>query len=297
MFETKLTGIDMKQSTDPYRVRDEVLSLVSEETKRTMQVLAKSIATAERALESYRADQSAHFSGDADNVLKEAQEAARLIVAMNWTKAILFSRSIVQSLNDGNLLLSFHALRGYVELVAALRYTVKRATPIVQEAAATGQITAEQARQLANHLNLLLHGGRFNWATYFEQGAKGVIDRRQVKRSKEERQKFEFNNLRIAKCVDDWAKETPAAEFIYDYLCELVHPNKGSNLILLSEIDGKATFDAKGNGSLALVILNGIFPAAVSMCLRTMGDMQAVMMLLGAEDKPDGANGAGHTRA
>jgi hypothetical protein len=88
------------------------------------------------------------------------RENARLVFTMTWAKAVLFSRAIVDSVNDGNLLVAFQSLRSYVELVAAVRFTVKRMEPLVRDAVARGQVSHETAQSLANHMQILLHGGR-----------------------------------------------------------------------------------------------------------------------------------------
>jgi hypothetical protein len=109
-----------------YSFSEAVLAAVSAETRKTMEVFAHSIVTAENALRAYHSNISAAFTGNVDDPLMEIRQRARLVYTMTWTKAILFSRSIVQCVNDGNLLVAFQALRSYVELVAALRYSVKR---------------------------------------------------------------------------------------------------------------------------------------------------------------------------
>jgi hypothetical protein len=125
-----------------------------------------------------------------------------------------------------------------VELVAAVRFTLRQMQPHIYDGSKVdeagnkideAQVSPDEAQLLNRRMATLLHGGRFNWEAYFKEGAKGVIDRKRVKRTKEEKAKFEENSLRIGKCVESWGKESPAVEFIYDYLCDLVHPNKGSN--------------------------------------------------------------------
>jgi len=45
-------------------------------------------------------------------------------------------------------------------------------------------------------MQILLHGGRFNWAAYFEEGARAVVDRKRMRRTQQEKAKFEMNSLR-----------------------------------------------------------------------------------------------------
>jgi hypothetical protein len=79
-------------------------------------------------------------------------------------------------------------------------------------------------------------------------------------------------------------KESPAAEFIYDYLSDLVHPNKGSNLVLLVERNGGAVFDGETESRMGMLIFERIFPYAASMCMGAMTDFQPFFAMLGADE-------------
>lgn len=263
---------------------DEVMSAVSSQTRKALGAFAESITRAEGFLREYHAAVPSAFTGDLEHPMAVIRENARLVHTMTWTKAVLFSRAIVDSVNDGNLLVAFQALRAYVELVAAVRFTVKQMQPLIQDAVVRGQVSTDAARSVAYHMEILLHGGRFNWAAYFEEGAAGIIDRKLVKRTREEKAKFELSSLRIGKCIEHWGKESPAVDFIYDYLCDLVHPNKGSNLILLVERNDGPVFDVGGTSRTGMLIFERIFPYAASLCMEAMVESQPFFMLLGAEE-------------
>ena len=111
-----------------------------------------------------------------------------------------------------------------------------------------------------------------------------VVDRKRMKRTKQEKANFEMNSLRVGPCIDEWGKEVPAAEFIYDYLSDLVHPNKGSNLVLLVERDGGPVFAADGQSKMGILIFERIFPYAASMCMGAMIELQPFFALLGADE-------------
>ena len=106
--------------------------------------------------------------------------------------------------------MAFHSLRGYLELVAVTRLTVERMRPLIVKAATTRQFSAEDATTLASHFKILLHSGRFNWIAYFEEGPRGMLERKRSKRARQGRQKFEANSLTINCCIDDWAKKHEA---------------------------------------------------------------------------------------
>lgn len=268
---------------------DEVMGAVSSETSKALGAFAESIIRAEGVLREYHAAVPSAFTGDLKHPMAVIRENARLVHTMTWTKAVLFSRAIVDSVNDANLLVAFQALRAYVELVAAVRFTVKQIQPLIRDAVVSGQISSDAARSIAYHMEILLHGGRFNWAAYFEKGAAGIVDRKLVKRTREEKAKFELSGLRIGKCIEHWGKDSPAVDFIYDYLCDLVHPNKGSNLVLLVERDNGPVFDVGHPSRMGMLIFERIFPYAASLCIEAMADFQPVFMLLGAEETSEAA--------
>jgi hypothetical protein len=264
--------------------RPEILSAFSPEVRKNMEAFAKAISHAEGVLRGYHQHTDAAFKASPKDPFEAIKINARQIFTLSWAKSILFSRSIVDNVNNRNLLSAFQAIRGYVELVATLRYTVNIMEPIIHKAADDRTISVEDARTIAGHMDILLHGGRFNWKTYFEEGVSAMIDRKKLKRTKEEKAKFETKALRIGTCINDWGLESPAAEFIYDYLCELVHPNKGSNMILLVQRDGGVVFDVNEMSEMGIDLFERVFPYAASMCMGEMGRTQPFFAALGVEE-------------
>lgn len=255
------------------------------EVQEHMRAFAKGLAHAEGVLRGYHEHAKPAFTGEQRDFEAAIRENARLVFVLSWSKAVLFSRSIIQSVSCGNLLAASQGLRAYAEMVAALRFTMKQIKPIIQRSVATGSVVGEDSRAILMLLDTVLHGARFNWKLYFEQGVPAVIDRKKVKRTKEERRKFETGSLRIGDCFNDWGKDEPAAEFIYDYLCDLVHPNKGSNLLLLvTTSDGRTAFDTDGDHQSGREIFQRIFPYAISLCMGVMIETQPVFGLLGMTD-------------
>lgn len=272
--------------TEVVRFSDSVTGAVSDETRASLAAFAEGIPRLEGMLRRYNDSPGAPVTMQHVDVVEGIAENARIVLTMTLTKAILFSRSIIENVNGRNLLVAFHSLRGYLELVAVTRFTVKRMQPLVIKAAQVGYVAVEDARTIANHFEILLHGGRFNWRAYFDEGPRGVLTRKQANRTKEERKKFEANSLRINKCIEDWSTEHEAVEFVYDYLCDLVHPNKGSNIILLVEHNGQTIFNADGSSAMGMWVFERIFPYAVSLCMNGMGEVIAFASILGTKASP-----------
>jgi hypothetical protein len=267
------------------RFNSAVLDAVTEESRRNMEAFAQALVHAEGILREYHSTIPAHMKVSYPDEMTAIRESSRLIFTLTWTKAVLFSRAIIDQVNEGNLLAAFQSLRAYAELVATGRFKVKQIIPHIDAAVEKGTLSRDAARTVLSNLSTLLHGGRFNWQLYFQEGPKAVLDRKRAKKTKEERRKFETNSLRVGPCIERWAQDEPAVEFIYDYLCDLVHPNKGSNLIILVEREGKVVFDASARSQMGWDIFERIFPYAASMCLKAMGEFQPIFALLGSEDE------------
>jgi len=264
----------------------EFLAAVSPETQKNLKLFEKSIPHASDFLAKYHTKFDARLrERQPTNGFENIRYNARLAITMSWSKVVLFSRSIVDGSNTGNQLTVFLVTRAYVELVASLRFTVGEMRPIIEKWGADDCVPAEDLERLAYRLHLILYGGRFDWQTYFLEGAKTVMDRKQVKKTKEERKKFDTLHLRIGACVESWSAEAPEAGFIYDFLCDLVHPNKGSNLVLLQERDGSAVFSADGPTSMGMQIFERIMPYALSLCGRGIGEITPFLAMLAATER------------
>jgi hypothetical protein len=133
----------------------------------------------------------------------------------------------------------------------------------------------------------VLHGGRFDWGHYFENGARAVLERKGKPRSKEERRKYEERTryLRVEDCIKSWSKKQPLAGFAYDYLCDLVHPNNGSKLVLLAERGHGAVFDVDGSKGLGYTIFDRIFPLVIKLCMDETNHLFLAFAILGADEE------------
>jgi hypothetical protein len=266
---------------------DEIERKFSDATVKTLNVFPPMLDNLERLLRSYHKDNSAGLVDRSPLPLENLNASGRQIATMFLTKTIYYSRAIIDNVNSGNLLVAFQSMRALVEVVAAVRFTLEKLAPLIQECSLRGVITAEQAHQLNYHCDLLLHGGRFDWEHYFENGAWAVLERKSKPRSKEERQKFEerARYLRIERCIESWSKKQPLARFAYDYLSDLVHPNKGSNLVLLVKREKNVLFDVDGTVELGHLIFDKIFPLVIKLCMDETGHLFIAFAFLGADEE------------
>jgi len=242
---------------------------LSAATQKVLTLFPEMLAKEEGMLRGYHEHTSAILFERSDHPLENLKASTRLIVTLYLTKTIYYSRSIIDSTNSGNLLAAFQAMRALLEVVATVRYTLEKMQPIIHECAERGVVTAEEAHQLNYHCDLLLHGGRFDWAAFFQEGAWAMLERKNRPRSKQERKQFEERTryLKVDTCMKSWSSAQPLSGFAYDYLCDLVHPNKGSNLIILVDQQGNAPkFDVDGPARLGFLIFDKIFPLVVRLC-------------------------------
>jgi hypothetical protein len=223
--------------TAEFKFDSAIRDALSPTTKKVLIAFPEMLARQENLLREYHKDTSAVFFGRTALPLDNLKASTRLILTLYLTKTIYYSRSIIESVNAKNLLVAFQSVRALLEVVAAVRYTLEKMKPIIHECATRGTVTAEEAHQLNYHCDLLLHGGRFDWQAFFEEGAWAVLEKKNKPRTKEERKQFEerARYLKVDTCMKSWSKDQPLAGFAYDYLCDLVHPNKGSNLTVIVE--------------------------------------------------------------
>jgi hypothetical protein len=265
---------------------DAVKQHFSEPTIKTLLIFPELLAREEGMLRGYHSHLPAVLFERSEDPLENLKLSARLILTMFLSKSIFYSRSIIDSANSKNLLVAFQSMRALLEVVAATRYTLEKLQPIIHDASTRGTITAEQVHQLNYQCDLLLHGGRFDWETFFTAGVEAMVDKQKRKRPKIERQEpaARSHYLHVNKCMESWAKSQPLAEFAYDYLCDLVHPNKGSNLVLIVERDSHAAFDVEGTAKLGMHIFDRIFPLVVRLCSDEFSKIFLAMASLGADD-------------
>ena len=207
--------MDSSNMTTEFKSDDGPNAFHPSQPKKSSTVFPQMLARQENLLREYHKDTSAVLSTDQDHPLENIKTSGRHIATMYLVKTIYYSRAIIDNVNSQNLLVVFQAMRALVEVVAAVRYTLEKMTPIIHTCSNKGTITAEEARQSNYHCDLLLHGGRLYWAEFFQHGVTwDAINKKNKPRSKEERKKFEERNTisksgdlyegLVGKATDSW---------------------------------------------------------------------------------------------
>ena len=132
-----------------FRFDHEVERNLSDATVKTLKVFPQMLDNLERLLRSYHKDNPAGLVERSPLPLENFNASGRQIATMFLTKAIYYSRAIIDNVNSRNLLVAFQSMRALVEVVAAVRYTLEKLEPLIHEFSSRGVVTAEQARGFA----------------------------------------------------------------------------------------------------------------------------------------------------
>jgi hypothetical protein len=265
-----------------YEFSPDSLARVSEATREHMGIFAKALPHASGVLHGYRAEMPTHIGQETTDLLGEIQMSSRLVFAMTCAKTTYYMRGVITSVNDGNLLIAAQSLRAMIELSAMLRMTAHQLQPFIEKATRQGTFSTEEGREVLRQISLLLHGGKFDWETYFLQGAKAVLEGRDKPRGDGEIGAKDM--LRVSKCIKHWAKADPWAGFTYDYLCDLVHPNKGSNLLMLENAGEHIAFGVDGTSKTGWLIFEQIFAPAAKLGMEGFATHNLVFAAIGKVD-------------
>jgi len=113
-----------------------------------------------------------------------------------------------------------------------------------------------------------------------------MLEKKNKARSKEERKRFAERShyLKVEKCMKSWSEKQPLAGFVYDYLCDLVHPNKGSNLTVLVQRERSAMFDVDGPAKVGMFIFDKIFALVVRLCSDEFANLFIIFVTLGTDE-------------
>jgi hypothetical protein len=266
------------------RFDEDLKRSVSEPTQKVLTLFPEMLIRQQNILRGYHEHISNVLTLRTDDPMIDLKGSTRQIATMYLTKTIYYSRAIIENMNSRNLLVAFQCMRALVEVVAAVRYTMHQMLPIIKTCTERGTVTAQEAHQLNYHCDLLLHGGRFDWTRFFEKGAWDILKGKNREHTEDERKQHanKMRFLQIGTCIKDWSEDNQFAGFAYDYLCDLVHPNKGSNLTIIVETEHGPLFDVDGPAALGIHIFDRIFPIVVKLCAGEFRQLILSFTALGA---------------
>ena len=179
-----------------------------------------------------------------------------LIWAIYTTKFSLLMQSIILAVNREDFLTYGLVGRSIVEHAAVLRHYCKNEIILgVQELSKEGSITSQQEiKELLIVMETHLRGSCFYWDSFF----KGDVSRLYDKKHNEIEQQ-----VRVGQCIKEWSKENPSLNIAYKLFCDFVHPNLGSNYLIMRDWDGEAGFGGSRGSPFGLELLKRTFAGLV----------------------------------
>jgi hypothetical protein len=164
--------------------------------------------------------------------------------------------AVIDNTNSGNYIVSSMVGRSIVETTAALRYynieCEKSIRAIAElEKAGKSPFDPDAMSELMGLVNQHMKGSKFDWSAFFSTDTRAFVDNL-IKREadKKNASPVEYpESLRIRKMLAPWEAEMPELRFIYAFFSDLVHPNLGSNLLLIGLKDGKIQIGGDSNKS------------------------------------------------
>ncbi len=155
-------------------------------------------------------------------------------------------------------------------------------TPI-SDCVRSGEVSDENAVAILGPLNLMIHGGGFDWKTFFLQGVESIKKKDPKSYTKEEKRAFASRSIDIGLCIKGWAEEDEMVRVLYDFLSQVVHPNKGSNLLLIDANERGLHFGGRAT-RLACLMVDGIFPEVSERLLGVTNDAVRLLGVLGESE-------------
>ena len=115
--------------------------------------------------------------------------------------------------------------RAILENVATIRYYSRHVDLLAAHQAWRNSTLSDPILRQANlTLDKFLRGTRFSWDAFLEARAEDITT---------QPDQPHLAQIHSGTCLCKWFKERPQLESLYTLLCDLVHPNQGSNLLVM----------------------------------------------------------------
>ncbi len=152
-------------------------------------------------------------------------------VALYSAKCRQLYHAVATSLENESYFIYASAGRAIVENAATLRYYSRHSDlQALRTAWRTSEMCDALLRTATNTLDRFVRGNRFSWDAFIE----GRFDDLTGKSSDEA-----LSQISVLTCLENWYREKPQVRSLYALLCDLVHPNVGSNLLALRVAQGR----------------------------------------------------------
>lgn len=235
---------------------------------------------------------------DPERLVRHAPEVliatyCRFLYAQYLAKYAELTGSLIDSANRRAYLIFASSGRGLIELTAVLRYYTKRLQPYIDEAVRAGTVSPAEQQGIIEVLDKQARGGRFNWIEFrfgdrAEFAKRLVANRKKRAGSDDMYAKTNPESINVQTAIDQWSKESLGIALAYDYFCELVHPNLGSNFLVMGVANGHLTIGGASNKEIADGLCDEGILLLASTAVRDGARYLTVLSLL-AEENNGGA--------
>jgi len=154
---------------------------------------------------------------------------------------------VVISVNNERFLTFGLVGRTLLETSATLRHYNKKLLEIAGSAKDKDNFSADELNELVLILDQHSRGGRFDWFRFWTSNRKdmasNLVNEIKMKVKKNDatdslRSQSNPDSINVQTAINNWGKESNGIQLAYAFFCELVHPNLGSNFLVMGVGNG-----------------------------------------------------------
>jgi len=155
---------------------------------------------------------------------------------------------LVTSINNERFLTFGLIGRTLLETTATLKHYNKKLQEIAGSAKDQENFSTAELNELVIILDKHSRGGRFDWFRFWTSNRKdmasNLVNELKLKSKKNETSdgvhtQTNPDSINVQTAINSWGKESNGVLLAYAFFCELVHPNLGSNFLVMGAGNGK----------------------------------------------------------
>lgn len=186
-------------------------------------------------------------------------KALELLLSIYATKYRELVGAAIEATCRSEFLVFAYCGRGLIETTATLNYYNTKIIAVITAAKDPDSFHPDELKAIVELLDAHSRGGRFDWASFWTDSRKDMASRLvEARRSKKQSSaggESYVQQVNIQTAIDHWIKDEPGIALFYDFYCELVHPNLGSNFLVMGASDGQLSVGGTVNKSVARSIV------------------------------------------
>ncbi|MEI7516199.1 MAG: hypothetical protein WCK81_12500 [Betaproteobacteria bacterium] len=223
-----------------------IKSNATEEIKNILDVIEKSIAELKQA----KSRRKFEINLAELQTLQQADFIKKILgflYGMYVEKYFELLSEVVISINNERFLTFGLAARTLLETSATLRHYNKKLQDIADSAKDKDNFSVAELNELALILDKHSRGGRFDWFRFWTSNRKDMaenlvneIKNKSKKNDKVDSSRTQTNpdSINVQTAINKWGEDSHGVQLAYAFFCELVHPNLGSNFLVMGVGNG-----------------------------------------------------------